>query len=470
MKIAAKLLIVCASVFLLAGCSAPIKSRAYAVGEPVEGIRYSLSKTTVSVVISARLKSCGATPVVELLEPEISTATSADASAQFVINPRDSLNWFREINVPSLTLSTDGRLAKVEASVVDQTPATLLAIAKSVNASSKAIRTSMAEFRLGGVEQPKPSGSVVGPCSEEAVVLVNLRDSLANEIALLQERERALLLNVEKYDQYTPNRIAARQSAQTEMRSLYEQVLDKLRVSQKIDLDVNGDSVPAALDLAYRWFPKSEALGCGAGVDVNKFSSTPQRPLCLRAFARLASIKATSAISQLDGSRAYDGLLYRIPAVGTVTVEATVSSDMSRSVLLTREPFVDAVLPSENTWLETAKSSGFSLALSAKRPVLQFGVLGKMPSDVGLLTSNEIKTEFDIKGVPNSLSWKAQALPIASVLGLPAQIYGLRTPASAPLSDVARAQQELISQLIQSCKDALSSGVAVPSYCVNVLK
>lgn len=503
---------------LIGGCAAPIKSRPYVSGESYEGLRYHLSKTTVTVTFAAQLKSCseGALknqPSILLLTPTVGTKISADPASSYVINPADSVNWFRKIEVPNLKLSADGRLSEAEAKSVDSTPAVLLSLAQAAFASRKAFARSASAppaptldtlrskrdtwpqlFEAAGA--PSVATRPITPaatCTDEAESLLKE----FNEARLAYEALRKLprtLTKATDFDRYSDVRFKA---IQDEEQRLLTQLIDlnnKLTARTELTLaDESKDPVDAVLDLAEKWVVETNHYGCDtlaavaerkkalsartpaekkkAAADFDALLAT--QPLCVQISGNLSKGSLLSSARPNNSSATsdvYPGLMFRVPANAGVTAIATGRAVSNQPTLIANFAAKANARPVTNGW-EWAPDVPLSFAIQVadSRPVLQFGAIAKMPSDVGVLTSNGIHTTFDANGVPASVNWTVDPLPVAAFLGLPAQIYGLRPlPAVGP-SATSLLQGSVLDRLLQSCLDALAAGVAVPAYCASII-
>lgn len=478
-SVANYVLAVCAPL-LVAACAAPIRSNPSSPDQSFEGIRYSLSKTTVRVDIPVRIAGCDTSPTLELLPPSVLTPSSADDGATYVVNPRDAVNLFRTITVPALKLTSDGRLAKADSKAVDTTVPTLLAIAKAAAGDAAAIAAKGLNYdelglRRGTIRAITPPALPplgLPQCTTETADAFNLWKSIRDTLASLQNSRLSILKDANRYDKNSAARISAMADAEAKLSMALAAAEAKITRTLTLELDADGQTAKKALDLTYGWLTDVNGFGCDSSVYSDPMPEKPTQPLCMHVTAKLVSSKSASKVDTQSAARdgAYNGLLYRVAGGGLITVNAEVYSTPTASALLAARQASAAVRPQRNTWISIAGSAGYQLAMSRPVSVLQFGVIARLPSDVGMLTSNNISAEFDADGVPNSLSWSVEPLPLAGLLGLPAQIVGLRPAPSPAPSAISQAQADLLAKLVQSCIDALASGSAAPSYCVNVLK
>jgi hypothetical protein len=518
------LLSLAASV-LLGGCAAPIKSRLYTPGESYEGLRYLLSKTTVTVKYFAQLRSCsegaGANqPLIELLAPSMSTQVSADPSTSYVINPADSVNWFRKIDVPALKLSVDGRLAEADAKSVDSTPAILLDLARTAVATQKAFRINqsvatasrfslfsatdaVARLPLAEVSNKRTDSSKTLPnatCTPRAINLLKQFNDAKTAYAAL----RALTLRritAGSFGEHAADSFKAMRDEEGRLLVLIKALEGKLTIGTEVSLDsetLADEPVMEYFDVATPWINETNYYGCStlaaapeqlkarvASTDDDKKKAAealkallPLQPLCIGLTATLKNNSPTIAggsATHMAGAE-YPGLMFRVPGSGSVKVTATGSAIPSQPKLLSNFVANENARPESNGWQwaidKTTKKENevqFTHVYAGVPPILQFGNIAKMPSDVGALTSNSIHTTFDANGVPAAVNWSADPLPVNALLGLPAQISGLRPAPVALPSANNLLQNDLLNRMLQSCIDAIAAGSAVPSYCAGVV-
>ncbi len=498
------------AALLLGGCAAPIKSRPYVSGESYEGLRYHLSKTTVTVTFAAQLKSCteGANknqPSILLLAPTVTSKVSADESSSYIVNPTDSVNWFRKIEVPKLKLSADGRLAEAEAKSVDSTPAVLLNLAQVAFASRKAFMASATAPRALTLNKGLTFETEIAPlptllaatCSKQAKQ--QLDEFIAARAAYDALRKLPRTLTTAK--DFGPSATERFKAIQDEEQRLLAQLTElsaALTVRAEVSLSSEADKpVVELLDLAEKWVEETNYYGCNtldvadarrhvAKAQLEKDKAKAEKaesaldvvlsrqPLCVKMSGKLARESKTNSPPTpgfAAASEAYPGLMFRIPANGAVSISAVGRSAPNQPTLIANFASNAKARPVANGWeLTAAGPQSFALEVGDSRPVLQFGTIAKMPSDVGLLTSNGISTTFDANGVPTSVQWNVEPLPIAAILGLPAQIYGLRPlPAGGP-NTTELLQTDALNRLLQSCIDAITAGVPVPAYCAGIVK
>jgi hypothetical protein len=523
---------------LLGGCAAPIKSRPYVAGESYEGLRYYLSKTTVTVTFVAQLKSCSEgilknQPSILLLTPTVSTQISADSASSYVINPADSVNWFRKIEVPNLKLSVDGRLSEAEAKSIDSTPAVLLNLIQTASATIKAIdskaslsrlstfdRARFDTARFGGDLAPLGDGQTSKPvstqqpiipaatCTEDAKMWLEEFNAIQKAYDELRRLPRTLTKAV-NFDEHSAIRFKATQDEEQRLLAQLAEAAKNLTVRAELTL-VGESKVPiaATLDIAQKWVTETNHYGCDtlavvAARQKARNAKTPAeektteaevktafaaQPLCIQISGSLS--KEASAGAEISGSLSkeasagaaqpndssvsrdgYPGLVFRVPASASISATAVGHSAPSEPTLIANFAVKKNARPASNGWeLIPEAPLSFGLKVADARPVLQFGIIAKMPSDVGVLTSNGIQTTFDANGVPASVKWSVEPLPVAALLGLPAQLSGLHPLTAAAPSASAVLQVDVWNKLLQSCINALEAGVAAPSYCANIIK
>jgi hypothetical protein len=509
---------------LLGGCAAPIKSRPYVAGESYEGLRYYLSKTTVTVTFVAQLKSCSEgilknQPSILLLTPTVSTQISADSASSYVINPADSVNWFRKIEVPNLKLSVDGRLAEAEAKSIDSTPAVLLNLIQTASATIKAIDSKASLSRLstfdrarfdiarfggdlaplgdGQTSKPVPTQQPIIPaatCTEDAKMWLEEFNAIRKAYDELRRLPRTLTKAV-NFDEHSAIRFKATQDEEQRLLAQLAEVAKNLTV--RAELTLLGESkapIAATLDIAQKWVTETNHYGCDtlavvAARQKARNAKTPAeektteaevktafaaQPLCIQISGSLSKEASAGAAQPNDSSVSrdgYPGLVFRVPASASISATAVGHSAPSEPTLIANFAVKKNARPASNGWeLIPDAPLSFGLKVADARPVLQFGIIAKMPSDVGVLTSNGIQTTFDVNGVPASVKWSVEPLPVAALLGLPAQLSGLHPLTAAAPSASAVLQVDVWNKLLQSCINALEAGVAAPSYCANIIK
>lgn len=470
------------SGLLLAGCASPIKSVPYVAGRSVEGIRYNLSKTTVKVTARARLADCTPQPVIELLPFVVSSDVSADPAASYVVNPRDSVNWFRTVDVPELKLTSDGRMASAKAEAKEQIAPTVLAIAKAVAASANVKSHVATAATVAASADLKPEIATVAPvkaddkCTDSALELVAARSEVAAKLKDFRRDRLAAVSDVKAYDKDSEARLKTLALAETQLQASYDVLDAKLTKQQSVQIDRDGASAVSGIDLAWGWViasGKNQAIGCDKAVTEDGRALEPARPLCLHFDAALVSkAERAQADPASEGDGSYGGIYYRIPGPAELKIEARAHADAGASgVTKLRLPTSPSALrPAEGDWMDSVDSTKFTLFTTQPQQLLQFGVLARMPGDVGLLTTNSISTTFDSAGAPQSTNWRAEPVPIAALLSLPGQIAGLRPTPAAPPPASAELQSKLLLALLQSCIDAVAAGQTPPSYCATLSK
>lgn len=467
------------SGLLLAGCASPIKSVPYVAGKPVEGIRYNLSKTTVKVTARARLTDCSPQPVIELLPFVVSSDVSADPAASYVINPRDSVNWFRTVDVPELKLTTDGRMASAKTEAKEQIAPTVLAIAKAVAASANfkplfATVEAQADLKIPiAAVAPAKAGD---KCTDSALELVAARSEVAAKLKDFRRDRLAAVSDVKTYDKDSEARLKTLALAETQLQASYDVLDAKLTKQQSVQFDQDGAVAVSGIDLPWGWVVSGgtgQTIGCHDNVATEGRALEPARPLCLHFDAALASKTGRAQADPApEGDGSYGGIYYRIPGPAELKIEARAHADAGvAGVTKLRVPKSSSALrPAEGDWIDSANSTKFTLSATQPQQLLQFGVLARMPGDVGLLTTNSISTTFDSAGAPQSTNWRAEPVPIAALLSLPGQIAGLRPTPAAPPPASAELQSKLLLALLQSCIDAVAAGQTPPSYCATLSK
>ena len=379
-----------AAALLLAGCAAPIKSRPHVAGESYEGLRYHLSKTTVTVTFAAQLKSCaeGANrnqPSILLLAPTVSTQISADDTSSYVINPADSVNWFRKIEVPKLKLSADGRLAEAEAKSVDSTPAVLLNLAQVAFASRKAFSTAsiaprsstqsfLRTWQLEGATAPT---LLPATCNKQAKQQID--DFNAVRVAYENLRKLPRTLTAAKdFDKSAPERFKAIQDEELRLLVQLTELGNALTV--RAELRLAGETtkpIATTLDLAENWVEETNYYGCdtldvvavrqsglAAVSDAQKEQAKKdlsavlaKQPLCVQISGNLSkgSAKGSASAPVADASsEAYPGLMFRVPAKGGISATAAGRAAPNQPSLIANFASNANARPVTNGWEWTA--------------------------------------------------------------------------------------------------------------------
>jgi hypothetical protein len=472
------------------GCSSAIKSKPYVAGQSYEGIRYHLSKTTVVVQISAKLVACDPNPVIVLNNVDVQTPVSADSSTSYVINPRDSVNWFRNVDVAKIVLSDDGRLSESEAKAIDKTSEVVLQIAKAAFANRSVFSPEESlRFERGNVfdVKSKETSKVDVPiaCTDEAKRAITTLRQAEEKLSEFVDNKTRSLLAVPTLLRGAEERLSAIDIAEVQFKARVlkaEQQLVKL-ASISLTAATNSKPAEAYLDLSLGWVEPSGArptsLGCleskNAAGDVDYVAY----PLCLKLTAQLENPQAKTASGASTGTGveepSYAGFFFRVPGTGNLSVAAIVADAVPANSMILASPKVplDSRLRSEvSDWVLSRRGEKevphFTLKTQQAVRVLQFGPIARMPSDTSIVTTNSVQTKFNALGVPKSSDWTSQALPVASLLGLPAQIAGLRPVTSPGLSASQVLQGNLFDRLLQSCIDALTAGAALPGYCATL--
>lgn len=453
---------------LLSGCAAPIISHdrsqevARGGGGVMEGFTYYLAKSTPKVVFRVRLESCDK-PTVTVLAPETSATAKADRTAQFRVTPTDAFNLFRSFE-SKLTLTTDGRLGSASAVSEDKTIAVLTQFIKDVGAVTK-----MQAFSRSRDIPPPPASD----CTEEAKWLVDQRDVALRALQKATANESAFLADPKNFQKGVAEAQKTYVEALTRLRAKVDELNEKLTKSTVITLDVavgqdallNEDFI----DITHGWFALANAGGCvvakANGKDVVVADSN-----CLRFSASVARPRSSSTSHVADDtpSVATSGVWYRQP------VSRPVEARVARQRLIGSTAQAIAVEIDSERPLATSLPSSIFL-VSGERlidqtavRIPQWGTLAKLPMDVGLLTNNEVRVEFDEWSVPKKVEWKVAPSTIPGLLGLvPQASSAFAKPTADP---TAALRGDLLTQLLQACIAALAAGATVPSYCSSILK
>lgn len=465
-----KTLIVALMASLLGGCAAPIIShdRAQEAGrdsaEPMEGFTYYLAKSTPTAVFRVRLENCQ-TPTVTVLAPEVTANPKADRGARFRVSPADAFNLFRSIE-SKITLTPDGRLGTAFARSEDKTIAVLTQFIKDAATA----RQAFGAFSLTTPDSkaaPPPS-----PCTEEADLLVKQRNSALQALQSATQNESDFLAASASFKKGVSESQKTFVDALTRLAAKVEELNSKLTKSVSIRLDVAPGQPSLVkddyIDITHGWFAPSMGGGC-AVVKVGDKDVVVADDNCLRFSASMSAPSGDAAAGGASkASATTSGVWYRQPV--NVSLETRVGRDkragsQSRSVLveLDTERALSAALPSI-----TNLTTGERVLASSPVKVPQWGTLSRLPMDVGLLATNEVRVEFDEWSVPKSVEWKVAPSTIPGLLGLvPQASAAFAKPTTDP---TAALRGDLLTQLLQACIAALASGAAVPSYCSSILR
>ncbi len=456
---------------VLGGCAAPIISHDRSqeshrtVGGAMEGFTYYLAKSTPKVVFRVRLENCQ-TPTVTVLAPETTATAKADSTAQFRVTPTDAFNLFRNLE-SKLTLTADGRLGSASARSEDKTIAVLTQFLKDAGTVSQLFQLKTTTEMAARATPP------ASPCSDEANWLVWQRDIALKTLQNATLNESDFLAEPLSFKKGVAEAQKTYVDALTRLRAKVDELNMKLTKSTFVQLDVaaSDDAMTqeAFIDITHGWFEPGVAGGCAVARVNGKDDVVVADSNCLRF---TASVKRPSgAPSALDSGKptpTTSGVWYRKPV--KARVDAQVSRDrLPASVAVATMVEIDGerpllvALPS----VPTLVSGGKALD-PAWVTIPQWGTLARMPMDVGLLTTNEVRVEFDEWSVPKSVEWKVAPSTIPGLLGLvPQASAAFAKPTTDP---TAALRGDLLTQLLQACIAALASGATVPSYCSSILK
>ena len=445
-------------VATLAGCAAPIKSRADLGGATttVEGIQYFLAKSKVSITVAARLDDCGdksksARPTVTLLAATSKSVPAADTSAAFNISPRDAWNLFRSIDTAEINLTEDRRIASFSAAVTDKTVEVLTALVKSTSLFTELAwqGVSLEKRQRDAAQPPAPAPF----CTSAASEFVLARDRAISALDALRVSRSQLLATTTASRGFAETLLAI-DLAIEKQRAVIDAA--KARLTKSVELTLTPSTSDTTktdqqiIDLVSGWFD-------GISPDTISFVATIERTG--------GSVDAGAASLDTAGAA---GIFYRIPRTGVaVTINATrKSASMSQLTVA-----IDGGSPIEQATpeipFELVVGSPLKLNVSPVK-VAQWGRLAIMPSDVGWLTSNSVKSSFDEWGVPKSASWTATPASIAGLLGVASQadsLFNKKAPAADP---AAEAKADLLLRLLKICRDA--DPTAVPAFCAGLTK
>jgi hypothetical protein len=432
-------------------------------------MRYFLTKSNVAVTVSARLDACvdavsgHPSPQVTILTPTVVARPASDTSTAYWISPTDAWNLFRSIDSAEIALTDDGRIASSSAKVTDKTvevlsdlvkvatgfPAHLLGGVPRVGVIPEAHIAAIVPDSAARLVTPKP---IIVACTAAALELVTKRAEASKQAAsLVAARSAVLQGRVAK--EGMRETVATIDEAITKQKLTIQALESRLTKSVTLRLSPKTDdlsfSVTEPIDLASGWL----VGGVQDGLVVN---------------ATISRTAAARSAETSDEGKDAAGIYYRLP-----------SSEIPAKISVTRNATVSTVPVAidEVDLLTAANPKGPALLAPGGKyetetdPVrmMQWGRLALMPSDVGWLTSNSVKTSFDEWGVPKSASWSATPATIPSLLGIVNQAdaaFG-RKP-SAPANPVAEQQTEVYLRLLQICKDA--SPASIPAFCASLVK
>lgn len=472
---------------LFTGCAAPIKSRSETAAQqamPLEGLQYFLTSASVEIPIAIRLENCGITstdgvgskpPRMTLLRPLVNQVPLADSEAAFVLSPKDAWNLFRAIEVTDITLTKDGRIASAASSVTDKTVEVLVDALKAI-----------AGGPLAAFAAPIPR-IVPGHCTEIAEEAVNAVFIAKKELEDLQRASRTLLTSNTYgvgFDKTLATLNGAIDAQGLKVASLQEKVTKRGTLALTPSHLSSHSEAVVVIDIGHHWIRNSERENCTAlkATELAK-QGDPQlegwmnRSLNLTSFRDCVVARAQfwRTTTQSDASRSAmatvqsgaSGIVYRLPAEAGVTLEVQRTTGGARSIILALESAdaTNEAKPARSDELAAGAKAVFA-GLSATVP--QWGRLAVMPSDVGFLTTNAVKTTFDEWGVPKTASWSASPVNIPGLLGVVNQadsVFNKKTPAPDP---AAKRQTEVLLRLLQICKDAPLT--AIPDFCAGLVK
>ena len=441
----------------LAGCAAPIKSRAEPGGSSatVEGFQYFLTKSKISVAVAVRLDDCGdktalIRPVVTLLAATSKALPVADTSAAFNVSPRDAWNLFRSIDTAQIDLTDDRRIASYSAAVTDKTVEVLTALVKA--AGTFGLET-FAFKQSRAVAQTPPAQPPANFCTPMARELIAARNEATQALNDLRA-SRSLLLGTTTASRGFAETLTAIDGAIEKQRAVIEAA--KTRLTKSVGLNLtpaaseSTKSDDQTIDLVSGWFE-------GISPDMITFVATIDRKGGLPD-AGAASFDTAGAA----------GIFYRIPPAGVpVTLNATrKSASMAQlTVAIDGGSALEQATPDIPPEIRVGPPQPLSVS---PVKVAQWGRLAIMPSDVGWLTSNSVKSSFDEWGVPKSASWTSTPASIAGLLGVASQADALLNKKTPAVDPAAEAKADLLLRLLKICKDA--DPTAVPAFCAGLTK
>ena len=439
----------------LAGCAAPIKSRAELGGSSatVEGFQYFLTKSKISVAVAARLDDCGdktalIRPVVTLLAATSKSLPVADTSAAFNVSPRDAWNLFRSIDTAQIDLTDDRRIASYSAAVTDKTVEVLAALVKVAGLWSPPSILSQSKEKKSK-EQPQ----LEAYCTLAARELIAARNEATQALNALRD-SRSLLLRATTASRGFAETLTAIDSAIEKQRIVIDAT--KARLTKSVGLNLtpaaseSTKSDTQTIDLVSGWFE-------GISPDMITFVATIDRKGGLPD-AGAASFDTAGAA----------GIFYRIPPAGVpVTLNATrKSASMAQlTVAIDGGSALEQATPDIPPEIRVGPPQPLSVS---PVKVAQWGRLAIMPSDIGWLTSNSVKSSFDEWGVPKSASWTSTPASIAGLLGVASQADALLNKKAPAVDPTAEAKADLLLRLLKICKDA--DPTAVPAFCAGLTK
>lgn len=458
---------------LLGGCAAPIishdRSRELALGTggTMEGFTYYLAKSTPKVVFRVRLEKCD-TPTVTVLAPDTTATAKADRAAQFRVTPTDAFNLFRSIE-SKLTLTPDGRLGSASAISEDKTVAVLTQFIKD----AAAVNRTLSLFTRSPAPAVAVAQLLVPKCTDEAKWLVEQRDAALKALQKATFNESNFLADPKNFVTGVAEAQKTYAEALLRLKAKVDELNAKLTKSTAVALDVTAGqdamSKEDFIDVTYGWFEPTIGGGCVITKKDGK-DEIVAGSNCLRFSAAVARAPKPSSSTSADFSPpvASSGVWYRQSALHAVEAQVSRNARASgaahtiRVEMDTERPLAMA-LPSANV---LANEPIVIDQTNVRIP--QWGTLAKLPMDVGLMTNNEVRVEFDEWSVPKTVEWKVAPSTIPGLLGLvPQASAAFAKPAVDP---TAALRGDLLTQLLQSCITALATGSTLPSYCSSILK
>lgn len=452
---------------LLAGCAAPIHSRFYQPGEPVEGFVYKLTKADVSIAVPIRLKGCKPFTVV-LMPPLLTAKPVADDGAAYVVDPSDSLNLFKSVSGVEVKLTEDGRLSKAAAQSKDTTLPILGEVLKGAGLVPMTVKAP------SGVrpEDDQPSSRQPAfSCDADSAADVARLESLEGARLQLRDEASRHALGVRLKDD-DDGAMKAYSSALAEMDAHIAEVEKRLTRAATLRFKFGKErkevSALVYANVIADWAGTPPACAApAAGKSSPAYCETLSQPCpkrkpesgkvpdwCVPLHARLSPSGLVVKTPDFS-TESVPGLLYRLPDGSNARAYA----EMQDSSLLAVK--VAKPLPADDGQAETHIKLFDDFV-----GVPQWGPMGLLKTNASFLSSSGIDVEFDAWAVPKTVKWSAEAGGFAGLLGLYNQVEAAKTkPAVDPTVEL---KGQLYQRMLNECLSATSS--SLPPYCASIVK
>jgi len=447
------------AAFAIAGCATPFQSHVYDESPTTRGFVYRLTSSSTEVKFGVRLTDCAPTLNFEVLPPAVNPTPVADEKYRFRIDPAESANVFKTLDEAKITLTADGRLASAAAKTTDEI---LPLVGKALEVAFTGMTLSPAD-----VQRAKVARQVAHECTDAANSALTLRNDLVNAKQVLLARQQTYIAS-SSFDQSSSGILRAFTSATADIDKRIADADAAITSSVTVVLKPDADSkIPfvgaAFVDPAAAW--KKDASPSAVKFDGTKCKCGSLSNGTLLFCASLSPAKGVATPhppSPADLAKS-EGIFYRIPAVGTVTMTGQTCSNAATA--LNKQN----VAPRASRKLRSTPPDNASPEAlgSVDVPVPQWGPVSILSGNFGPFASAGVQFEFDEWSVPKSVTWSAQNGGLAGLLGFAGQVQAQRAAANAPVDPADALRASLLQRLLESCLNAPAT--ALPDYCAGLV-